>query len=290
MDEKDNIAIEQAVEPVTEQPGETVEVENAEETVEDTEAAADAEESEITDDGDDFTDDAVLLDDDGGTEPEAEEETGAEEESQTQEQAADEDAQAGSDAEAENKLAQELAKLKEELESEKREKERQIEKLKKLGYESLEDVRAYLEGVDVDEIKRRDAEEAAKEAAEAAKTQAQLAVWAQNDIAEIRRKYPDFNPVNMSNFEKFSSLRGDPALRDKMSAVEVYEFVERQKLAEREAKAAAQKIASKEHLKAGKPKNVSPAVAIPKDMLRTLRATFPGKSDKELFDLYKSVI
>lgn len=302
MDEKD---ITTAAETVIEEVADTADA--AEQAADDiTEDETDAEDArEEYDDG--FTDDVQgfdgdgedgeLLDADEGGEQEAEEteETEeAEEADEAQEQTADEKTEAGGDTETgkgaeDDATAGELAELRAQLAERERERERNAAALKKLGFDSMEAVRAYIEGVDVDEVIRRDAAEAEREAQENARDSAQKAAWAQDDIADIKRKYPDFSVSGITNLDKFVSMRENPVLREHMTAVEVYEYVERARLVEREAAAQAKRITSKEHLKAGKTKSVSPAATIPRDTLRMMKNVFPNKSEKELYNLYKSV-
>lgn len=59
-------------------------------------------------------------------------------------------------------------------------------------------------------------------------------------------------------------------MRQKMSAVEAYEFVNRNKLKSKAEATGAQKAASKAHLKSTKKRSVAPPTAIPRQVVQML--------------------
>lgn len=153
------------------------------------------------------------------------------------------------------------------------EKARTKELLKKLGFESEDEAIAKTKGISVEEYRM-----------EKAKTDETFKAWEQVDIGEIVAAYPELKGKNLKDVlddpARFASLRGDADMRSKMSAVEAFEFVNRNKLKVNAESAGARKAASKAHLKATKKKNVAPPVTIPRQLEQMLSDA--GMTKKEI--------
>lgn len=154
--------------------------------------------------------------------------------------------------------------LKAELEAE-RAKHKTL--LEKLNFKDDDEALAYAEGKPIEQIRE-----------ERAKAEATRKTWEEEDIKEIARAYPELQDKLKGDWLKdllddpsrFALMRCDPDMRKKMTAVDTFEFVNRNRLRDKAAAAGAQKAASKAHLQPTKGKRVTAPVSIPRDVDRML--------------------
>lgn len=175
--------------------------------------------------------------------------------------------------------------LKSELEAE-RAKHKAL--LEKLNFKDDDEALAYAEGKPIEQI-REEAKKAAEERAKQAET---FSAWKKEDTDEIVKAYPELSGKELNSMledvGRFASLRGDAEMRKKMSAVEAFEFVNRNKLRDRAAAAGAQKIASKAHLQPSKGKNVASPTSVPRDIDRMLGDEFTPEEKQRYFKLFST--
>lgn len=152
--------------------------------------------------------------------------------------------------------------------------------LKKLGFETEDEAFAHAEGLTVDEYRKKNAP-----------GNSVYDAWRAEDVAAIVAAYPDLKGKGLAEMlddpNRFAALRGDSEMRAKMTAVEAFEFVNRNKLKGKAESAGAQKAASKAHLQSSNARKVAASVAIPRDIDKML--TDAGFSKEEKIKYYKEV-
>lgn len=166
--------------------------------------------------------------------------------------------------EPEEEQTPEAETLKAELEAE-RVKHKTL--LEKLNFKDDDEALAYAEGKPIEQIRE-----------ERAKAEATTKAWEDEDIKEISRAFPELQEKLKGDWLKdllddpsrFAQMRCDPDMRKKMSAVDTFEFVNRNRLRDKAVAAGAQKAASKAHLQPTKGKRVTAPVSIPRDVDRML--------------------
>ena len=111
------------------------------------------------------------------------------------------------------------------------------------------------------------------------------------DLEELKANYPELSELEdvekMENFKEFARFRTLG-----LSPVQAYSAANPEGVRKDAANSAKRKSLndSKAHLRSNVPKGgAAPSAHIPNDELKMLRSALPGKSDKEIYDIYKKI-
>lgn len=111
------------------------------------------------------------------------------------------------------------------------------------------------------------------------------------DLEALKANYPELS--DLDDLEKLENFREFAKFRDMgLTPVQAYSAANPNGVRKDAANAAKRKSLnySKAHLRSNVPKSgAAPSAHIPNDELKMLRSALPGKSDKEIYEIYKKI-